>query len=109
MSRAFKVAQELIRQRAVEYPESHETAKRLWRLLLDNPEDALAFFNHAYPKSDLVSAGMSEEEREKALTPGLPLAERWKIFAPYWRWIRLTGFSQGILEGFRDLLGFDEF
>ena len=75
---------------------------------LDNPEDALAFFNHAYPKSDLVSAGMSEEEREKALTPGLPLAERWKIFAPYWRWIRLTGFSQGILEGFRDLLGFDE-
>ncbi len=70
--------------------------------------DALAFFNHAYPASDLVSAGMSSEEMKKALTPGLPLAERWKIFAPYFRWTRLTGYSQCIIEGFRDLLGFPD-
>ena len=75
---------------------------------LEKPDDALAFFNHPYPASDLVSAGMSPEEKEKALSPGLPLAERWKIFEPYWKWIRLTGFTQGIIEGFRDLLGFEE-
>ncbi len=70
--------------------------------------DALAFFRHAYARSDLVSAGMSESQIETALTPGLPLEERFQIFEPYWRWTRLTGFSQCIIEGFRDLLGFPE-
>ena len=70
--------------------------------------DALAFFKHAYPASDLVSAGMSPNQMKAALEPGLPLAERWKIFEPYFRYTRLTGFSQCILEGFRDLLGFPD-
>ena len=68
--------------------------------------DALAFFKHAYPASDLVSAGMSPDQMKAALEPGLPLAERWKIFEPYFRYTRLTGYSQCIVEGFRDLLGF---
>jgi len=75
---------------------------------LKESPDALAFFKHAYAASDLVSAGMSESERQMALTPELPLAERWKIFEPYFRWTRLTGYSQCILEGFRDLLGFSD-
>ena len=75
---------------------------------LKESPDALAFFNHAYAASDLVSAGMSESERQMALTPQLPLAQRWKIFEPYFRWTRLTGYSQCILEGFRDLLGFSD-
>jgi len=70
--------------------------------------DALVFFQHAYSAADLVASGMSEEAMNCALKPGLPLAERWNIFEPYWRWIRLTGYSQCILEGFRDLLGFSE-
>ena len=75
--------------------------------LTDAP-DALAFFRHAYPAADLSSAGMSADEIRAALTPGRPLAARWKLFEPYWRWIRLTGYSQCIMEGFRDLLGFQE-
>ncbi len=70
--------------------------------------DALAFFKHAYPRSDLVSAGMSNDQMKAALEPGLPLPERWKIFEPYFRYTRLTGFSQCIIEGFRDLLGFPD-
>ncbi|MBM3458578.1 MAG: hypothetical protein FJX77_08625 [Armatimonadetes bacterium] len=66
---------------------------------LAEPLDALSFFNHAYPLADLVSAVFDRAR---------PLAERWRIFAPYWRWTRLTGFSQCILEGFSDLLGFSE-
>lgn len=38
----------------------------------------------------------------------LPLAERWELFEPYWEHIRLTGYSQSILEGFRGLYGVDE-
>ena len=70
--------------------------------------DALAFFKHAYPASDLVSAGMSPDQMKAALEPGLPLADRWQIFEPYFRFTRLTGYSQCIIEGFRDLLGFPD-
>ena len=70
--------------------------------------DILEFFGHAYPKADLVSAGMPDEDVKAATSPGLPMDERWKLFEPYWKWIRLTGFSQCIMEGIRDLLGFDD-
>ncbi len=75
---------------------------------LANPLDALLFFQHAYPRADLASAGMSPTDMELAFDPEQPLHERWAVFEPYWRWTRTTGYSQCILTGFRDLLGFDE-
>jgi len=70
--------------------------------------DALVFFGHAYPMADLRSAGMSEAEAQSALWPGLPMAERWKIWEPYWLKVRFTGYSQSILEAFGDLFGVHE-
>ena len=58
---------------------------------LSQEVDALVFFQHAYPAADLASAGMSDVNMKKALKPGLPLDERWQIFEPYWKRIRLTG------------------
>lgn len=75
---------------------------------LAEPPDILSFFKHAYPVSDLVSAGMSADEIETALTPGLPIGERWSTFEPYWNYTRLTGYSQCITEGIRDILGFSD-
>ncbi len=75
---------------------------------LSQDVDALVFFQHAYPAADLVAAGMSADAKNKALTPGLPLEERWQIFEPYWKSIRLTGYSQCIIESIRDLFGFPE-
>ncbi|MEW6754589.1 MAG: amidohydrolase family protein [Candidatus Latescibacterota bacterium] len=69
--------------------------------------DALLFFSHAYPGADLRSAGMTDAEWKVVFDPTRPLEERWPVFAPYWRWTRLTGYSRCILKGFRDLLGFD--
>ena len=69
--------------------------------------DALVLFEHAYPRADLVAAGMSSGDQDRALAPGLPLAERWRTFEPYWRRIRLTGYSQCIVESFRGLYGQD--
>ena len=74
---------------------------------LDLAPDILAYFTHAYPAADLVAAGMTDEQRQRALTPGLPMAQRWEIFEPFWRLIRLTGYSQCIVEGIRDLLGIE--
>ena len=75
---------------------------------LSQDVDALVFFQHAYPLADLVAAGMPPDLRDKALAPGLPLEERWGMFEPYWKSVRLTGYSQCIVESFRDLFGFSE-
>ena len=76
---------------------------------LREPLDALTFFRRSYyTLADLGAVGMSEDQFKAAFTPELPLEERFQIFEPYWRWIRLTGFSQCIMEGFGDLLGFSE-
>jgi predicted TIM-barrel fold metal-dependent hydrolase len=51
---------------------------------------------------------MPEADAQCALTSGLPLSERWRLFEPYWRAVRLTGYSQSILEALRDLFGVSE-
>ena len=84
-------------------------AERLQRDL-----DALAYFAHPYPAADLQSAGMSAEDLAFATTPARPggagptLEERWARFVPYWRRVRLTGFSQCLLEGWRAVFGVDD-
>ncbi len=64
MSRASKEARDLIRQRAVEYPEGHETAKRLWRLLLDSSDDAPHLLGFMIREADRIGR---IEEREAIL------------------------------------------
>ena len=64
MSRALKALHELIRQRAVEYPESHETAQRLWRLLLANSDDATHLLGFMLREADRIGR---IEEREAIL------------------------------------------
>src|SRR5436309_1434568 len=75
---------------------------------LTEPVDVLALFKHAYLNADLVAAGMTSEAREKVFSAALPLDERWRHLAPFWKSIRLTGYSQCATEAFRDLFGFPE-
>ena len=51
------------------------------RLELD--VDALVFFGHPYPRADLRAAGMPEDDAQRALKPGLPLDERWRLMASF--------------------------
>ena len=61
MGRALKVARDLIRQRAVEYPEDHEISTRLWRLLLDSSDDAPHLLGFMIREADRIGR---IEERE---------------------------------------------
>ena len=72
---------------------------------LERDLDALAYFAHPYPAADLQSAGMSAADLGFVTTPEAPLAERWARFEPYWRLVRLTGFSQCLREGWRAIFG----
>ncbi len=64
------------------------------------------FFIH-YTSSDLISAGMSEEELLYIRDKSVPLDERWKVFEPWWQCIRNTGYSKCIEIAARDLYGVD--
>ncbi len=79
-------------------PEDDRLAQRL---------DALSFFGDVYPRADLLAAGMPAHTLSRLLDTELPLAERWEIFEPFREHIRLTGYSQSILEGFRGIYGVD--
>lgn len=70
--------------------------------------DALAYFGHPYQSADLQSAGMSAQDNAFVADAAGPLDERWARFAPYWAQIRLTGFSQCVLEGWRAVFGVDD-
>jgi predicted TIM-barrel fold metal-dependent hydrolase len=80
--------------------------------LLSEPErlaqdvDALTLFGHAYLRADLVTAGLPAEDGAKIFATGLPIDERWRLFEPFWKRIRLTGYTQCVVSAFRDLFGF---
>lgn len=86
---------------------------------LERDLDALAYFAHPYAAADLRSAGMSPEDlafvaggegllaREPAPAE-VSLEERWARFEPYWQRVRLTGFSQCLLEGWRATFGIED-
>lgn len=78
-------------------PESTLT-ERAWSLF--------DFFEH-YVSSDLVSAGMSREALEKMRNPdsGLTLEQRWRLMAPYWPFVKTTGYGRAMLEYMSDLFG----
>ena len=114
--------------------DTHEhTASEPVRLGLDL--DFTYLFPH-YLSSDLISAGMTLDDLEAIRTPAremndsvgrqmdprdavypfperlpvaeLPVAEKWRRFAPYWEKSRNTGYARCLLTAVRDLFGIDD-
>jgi predicted TIM-barrel fold metal-dependent hydrolase len=64
------------------------------------------FFSH-YASSDLLSAGMPEEDLSTIRDGSKPLDERWALFEPWWEEIRNTGYARALEIAVRDLYGVD--
>lgn len=75
---------------------------------IKEPVDVLSTFLPHYASSDLVSAGMAEEDLGEIRNPRLPLKTRWEKFAPYWEKIRNTGYARALEIALRDLYGIDD-
>lgn len=69
------------------------------------PVDVLSQFFLHYTSSDLISAGMTEEELLMVRDHSLPLEERWRVFEPWWEKIQNTGYSRCVEIAARDLYG----
>ncbi|TRO59463.1 amidohydrolase [Candidatus Bathyarchaeota archaeon] len=74
---------------------------------LDVPVDVLSQFYLHYTSSDLISAGMPEEEILYIRDTSKPLEERWAVFEPWWEKVRNTGYSRCVEIAARDLYGVD--
>jgi len=65
--------------------------------------DVLATLFQYYASSDLISAGMPEEEFLKIWDTSKPLEERWEIFEPWWEKTRNTAYARALEIAARDL------
>jgi hypothetical protein len=65
--------------------------------------DVLATFYQYYASSDLISAGMPEEEFLEIWNTSNTLDERWEIFEPWWEKTRNTAYARALEIAARDL------
>jgi len=58
--------------------------------------DVLSEYLSHYFNRDLVSAGLSKKDHDKAVDPSGDLPERWKLVEPYWDKCRFTGYGRSL-------------
>lgn len=49
-----------------------------------------------YINSDLITAGMSPVELEKVFSPDIDPIHKWNIVAPYWDYVKSTGYGRAV-------------
>ncbi|MEN6479530.1 MAG: amidohydrolase family protein [Anaerolineales bacterium] len=69
--------------------------------------DGLQEYVMDYFNRDLASAGMPPTDVHRLKTEVMPLAERWRLVAPYWELARYTGYGRALDLTARGLYGLD--
>ena len=69
--------------------------------------DVMTLFSH-YTRTDFISAGMSPQDYERMINPEEPLEERWKIFKPFFKFIRYGSYARPALIAVKEFYGFDD-
>lgn len=72
--------------------------------------EPIGFFTLAghYLMNDLVAAGLSAEGQRQIESAAVPLTAKWKLFEPYWRQARFTGYAEALRIAVADIYGFRE-
>ena len=61
-----------------------------------------------YLDSDLLTAGMPPEDHRKLFAQDVCPIEKWKLLAPWWPFVKNTGYGQAVAIAIRELYGVDE-
>jgi hypothetical protein len=72
------------------------------------PCDDWSLLFHDYLTSDLLSAGMSEDDHDKFFSPEIDPLEKWALLEPVWPLVENTGFALAVRLSMRELYGIDE-
>lgn len=67
-------------------------------------DDWALLFSH-YLNSDLLTAGMPEEDLKGFLNPGGDVLEKWRLLAPWWPAVKHTGYGQAVALTMEKLYG----
>ena len=70
----------------------------------------LGFFTLAshYLINDVISAGLPADDQRRIESDDVPLLTKWKLFEPYWRYARFTGYAEALRIAIKDIYGFQE-
>lgn len=68
------------------------------------PVDFFTLASH-YALDDLTSAGLLPEAREQLGRDDVPAHRKWELFAPWWAFVRDTGYGQALRLAIRDVYG----
>jgi len=69
--------------------------------------DVCNLFSH-YTKYDLLSAGMTEEEYNQMINPGLPLDKRYSLLKKYLPYIKHSSYTRALFIALRDIYGYSD-
>jgi len=58
-----------------------------------------------YLNSDLLTSGMPRVEYDRFFSPNVDPVDKWKVLAPYWPFVRTTGYGQAVEIAMRELYG----
>src|SRR5688572_9276973 len=73
---------------------------------ISQPIDFFTLAGH-YAINDVVSAGLAPDALAKVNDRTLPDEERWRLFEPFWKSARFTGYGQALRIAIRDIYGFE--
>jgi uncharacterized protein len=73
----------------------------------DRHTDILKEYLSHYLRCDLITAGMKQEDMNRAIDPSLPLMDRWQLVEPYWNYSRHTGYSRALDIAVKGIYGID--
>lgn len=71
------------------------------------PRDPFLLVDH-YLVNDMVSAGMPADDVAKLANTSMAIADRWKIFEPWWKRCQFTGYATAFRTALQDLYGVAE-
>jgi len=61
-----------------------------------------------YIDADFVAAGMTPEHRDRFFSPRMDPVDKWGLIAPYWPYVKNTGYGQAVTITIRELYGVEE-
>lgn len=74
---------------------------------VSQPVDFFTLAGH-YAINDVISAGLPKDSAARIRDPKVSLLERWRLFEPYWKAARFTGYSECLRIAMRDIYGVED-
>jgi predicted TIM-barrel fold metal-dependent hydrolase len=74
---------------------------------INDKNDVLGEYLSQYMRSDVISAGLKQDDFAKVINASQNIVERWKIIEPFWEYSRHTGYGRALDIAVKHIYGID--